>query len=310
MGASRNLAVGLFVLSAIALGIVLTVWITGQKGSEAASRYHVMIDSDVSGLMLGGPVFFMGVQVGTVTDLLIVPGNPAAVRVELRVDDITPVDTGTWATLAAQGITGVSVINLSAAPGLHEALVAQAEQELPVIPYRDSGFSALLSSAPAVMDKLDELLANANALINEENREAMRETLANVQNLSGSLAGQSESIAALPGTMDAALGDIREVTEQLQSLLVSAGPDARETLGNLERASGDLQAITSRLDGWLERHDDDIEAFGEEGLAQVPSLVEDTRAALEELEALLKTLRRDPSRAIYRPVQQEVQVNE
>jgi hypothetical protein len=131
-----------------------------------------------------------------------------------------------------------------------------------------------------------------------------------VQNLSGSLAGQSESIAALPGTMDAALGDIREVTEQLQSLLVSAGPDARETLGNLERASGDLQAITSRLDGWLERHDDDIEAFGEDGLAQVPSLVEDTRAALEELEALLKTLRRDPSRAIYRPVQQEVQVNE
>ena len=31
--------------------------------------------------------------------------------VEIRIREEAPVDTGTWATLAAQGITGVSVIN-------------------------------------------------------------------------------------------------------------------------------------------------------------------------------------------------------
>ena len=54
---NRNLSVGLFVITAITLGIILAVWFTGQRGSEPQARFHVLIDSDVSGLTLGGPVY-------------------------------------------------------------------------------------------------------------------------------------------------------------------------------------------------------------------------------------------------------------
>ena len=60
----------------------------------------------------------------------------------------------------------------------------------------------------------------------------------------------------------------------------------------------------------LVRHDDDIEAFGNEGLAQVPELISDSRKALEELEDLLSDLRREPSRVIYKPQRDEVPVKE
>lgn len=298
---NRNLSVGLFVIAALLIGAVLTVWFTGQRGSVALDRYHVMIESDVSGLTLGGPVFFLGVQVGDVADLAIVPGNPARVRVEIRVLSETPIDTGTWATLAAQGITGVSVINLYSEPGAHEPLAAIEGGPLPVIPYRDSGFSALLSSAPEVLEKLDQLLANANSLLGEENQRSVAEVLANIERLTGALTAQEARLNALPGTLDDTLREIQALVRQVDQLVVDAGPQATATLANLEAATADVQHITTRLDSWLLRHDADMQTFTADGLGQVPALVGDTRDAIRELEKLLESLRHEPSKALFQP---------
>ena len=126
---NRNPSVGIFVSAALAIMIIFTIWITGKKGSEAVTEYSILIENDVSGLMLGGPVFFLGVSVGEVTSLAIVPGNPVGVLVDIEVLDSTPVNAGTWATLAAQGITGVSVINLSSDPGTHSQLRAGEDRD-------------------------------------------------------------------------------------------------------------------------------------------------------------------------------------
>lgn len=310
MGGNRNLSVGLFVIAAVALGIVLAVWFTGKRGTEPVADFHVLIDSDVSGLTLGGPVFFMGVQVGEVTDLAIVPGNPARVRIRIRVKETTPVDTGTWATLAAQGITGVSVINLSAEPGEHQALQVGEGQTLPVIPYRDTGFSALLSSAPAVLEKADDLLANANALLGEENRVAVAEALADVRSLAKALSDQEAQFAALPGALDSTLADIRGVAARLDALVAEAGPRTAAAIDNLEVTTSELRELSARLDGWLERHDADVQAFAADGLGQVPALVTDTRRAVRELQKLMEELRNEPSQALYRPASDAVIVED
>ncbi len=310
MGPDRNFVVGLFVIAAILIGFVLTAWVTGQRGSEPTNRYHVMIDSDVSGLMLGGPVFFMGVQVGAVTDLVIVHGNPAVVRVELNVNAKTPVDTGTWATLAAQGITGVSVINLSASSGDHTPLKAGEGEDLAVIPYRDTGFSALLSSAPAVIEKLDALLDNANQLLDPDNQLAVTQTLANIQQLSDSLAQQADVIASLPRASTDVLADIKELTGELSNLVGENGSTVSQSLANVESATADLQNVSARLDALLSRHEGDLSTFSEDGLAQVPALINDTRDALNNFDRLLKSLERDPSRVIFRPVRDEITVKE
>ncbi len=310
MSADRNLSVGLFVIAALALGIVLAVWFTGQRGSESASRYRVLIESDVSGLTLGGPVFFMGVQVGEVTRLAIVPGNPARVQVEIRVRESTPVDSGTWATLAAQGITGVSVINLSAEPGDHEPLRTPPGEAMPVIPYRDTGFSALLSSAPAVLDKMDQLLANANDLLHEDNRAAVSASLHNLRTLTDALATQDAQIAALPGSLEATLAEIRGAAERIEHLVGDAAPVANEAFANLEQATVELRQLTARLDDWLERSDSDVQAFARDGLGQVPALVGEARATMRELEKLIEDFRQEPSRALYRPAQDAITVED
>ena len=307
---NRNLSVGLFVVAALAIGGVLTVWFTGKLGDEPMARYQVLIDSDVSGLTLGGPVFFMGVQVGDVANLSIVPGNPARVRVVIRVRVGTPVDTATWATLAAQGITGVSVINLYHDAGEGVPLAPPPGEDLPVIPYRDTGFSALLSGAPRVLDKIDELLTNANALLGENNRQAVNAVLTDVERLTDALAAQEDRLATLPGALEETLTELRGVIGQVDVLLADAGPQASAAMVNVASATARLDRMTERLDGWLERHDEDMRALTADGLAQVPALMDDTRDALRELEKLLESLRQDPSRALYQPASNAIVVEE
>ena len=150
---SKNFAVGLFVTIAIAAFLTTTFWLTGTRSSEATANYSLYFKKDVSGLMLGGPVFYLGVKVGTVKSMSIIFGDPMRVRVVINVLESAPVNSGTFGSLALQGITGVAVINLSGDPGIHEALLGIPGDEYPVIPARDTGFSALMSNAPLLVEK-------------------------------------------------------------------------------------------------------------------------------------------------------------
>ena len=51
-----------------------------------------------------------------------------------------------------------------------------------------------------------------------------------------------------------------------------------------------------------------MNAFMEDGLGQIPALVSDARATLREVEKLVKALRDDPSKLIYQPNEDAVEV--
>jgi phospholipid/cholesterol/gamma-HCH transport system substrate-binding protein len=310
MGSNRNLSVGLFVLAALIFMAVFTVWITGKKGGQANSQYSIMIKNDVSGLSLGGPVYFLGVAVGEVTELSIVSGDPPAIRVDIEVQESTPINSGSRATLAAQGITGVSVINLSSEHGAHPPLPVTPGFEYPLIPFKDSGFAAILSSAPQVLEKIETLLDRANNLLDDTNQTAVRQALANVEHMTASLASTESGLQQLPASLQATLADVQATSTELRKLLQGAGPGLQVSISNIEQATGQLAGVTHRLDSWLLEHDDEVRQFMGDGLGEVPGLVNDARSALRELDKLLEQLRRDPSTLIYRPERDSVPVED
>ena len=65
----RNFAVGLFVSVAIAVFVLFVIWLTGRSGAEEMTRYTLMFDRDVSGLAVGGPVKYMGMNIGSVVHM-------------------------------------------------------------------------------------------------------------------------------------------------------------------------------------------------------------------------------------------------
>ena len=277
---NKNFAVGLFVALAFTAFFSATIWLTGKQGSEPTTDYAMFFDTDVGGLMLGGPVFYLGVEVGTVTAMTIIPGNPMQVRVNARVLDSTPIDRGTYASLAFQGITGIAVIKLNADPGVHEALQIQAGHASHVIAVRDTGFSALLAKAPNVVDKLDSVLVQVNQILGPENREFISSMLSDLSKVSSALASQEEAISQIPQTLQLTIEELSTTLIEIRSMVEKLEPGLSTTLANLDHATGNLADMTERLDSWPADNDTEMNGFMEDGLGQVPAVVSDSRAMI------------------------------
>jgi phospholipid/cholesterol/gamma-HCH transport system substrate-binding protein len=307
---NKNFVVGLFVAIAITAFISTTLWLTGRDGSEPTVNYSLFFEKNIGGLMLGGPVFYLGVEVGTVTDMTIISGDPMRIRVDIKVLESAPVDQGTYASLAFQGITGVSIINLSADPGLHEPLHKKSTGENPVIEVRDAGFSALLSKAPHIIDQLDSVLVQINEMLGEENRILVHATLDDIASLSNALAAQEEAISEIPVRINSALKELQDSLAQLTSMAAGIEPELLSAIGRINDTSENLTLITQRMETWTADNDRDMNAFLEDGLGQVPALVADARSTLREIEKLVKDLREDPSSLIYKPKQESIDVEQ
>lgn len=298
---NKNFAVGLFVTVALAAFVAATLWLTGKQGSEPTVDYSMFFEKDVGGLMLGGPVFYLGVEVGTVTSMDIVPGDPMRVRVDAEVLKSAPIDGGTYASLAFQGITGVAVIKLYADPGVHEQLQITKESKYPVIEVRDTGFSALLSKAPAIIEKLDSVLVQINQVLGDENRELVSGMLVDIASVTDELASQKEAIGELPVLLKTSLEQVNSSLAQLKSMAVKLEPGLTASLANLEQMTQNLVQMTARMEQWTATNDADVNAFMSGGLGEVPVLVTEAQITLREVQKLIKELREDPSALIYRP---------
>ena len=307
---NKNFAVGLFVAIALTAFVSATIWLTGNKGSAPVVNYSMYFETDVGGLMLGGPVFFLGVDVGSVTSMTIVPGNPMRVRVDAEVLKTAPIDAGTYASLALQGITGVAVVKFSADPGDHEALQHVQDEKNLIIPVRDTGFSALLSKAPAIAEKLDTVLVRVNELLGEENRAFISKVLNDLAIVSNALAEQEVAIGEIPVTLNNAMNELHASLLTIKSMAGDFEPELISAMNSIGNAVDDLAKISARLETWTATNDSDMNAFMGDGLGQVPALVTDTRKLLREIEKLVKDLQENPSSLIYEPQEESVDVEQ
>ena len=304
----RNFAVGLFVSIAIASFVFFVIWLTGRTGNEEMKRYSLMFSKDISGLSVGGPVKYMGMNIGTVIAMQLEQKNGIRIRVDIEILESTPVDHGTYASLALQGITGVAVVNLASDPGDHGALEKPRDEPYPVIPVRIVGFSALMASAPEIMSKLDHLLTQAGAMLGEENQGSVAGVLNNMQDLTASLAEERETIAEIPRNLNGTITDIQATVMQLQEMIGQLQPGINSTIENLDSSSRNLASLTERVDVLLQAHENDLSQFMEEGLGEAPGLIREANAALRDLEKLVMELKDDPSQLIYRPADASVEI--
>jgi len=304
----KNFSVGLFVSLAIAFLVAFVIWLTGRTGAEELTRYSLKFHKDVSGLSVGGPVKFMGMNIGSVVKMSLERNDGIQVRVDIDVLESTHVDSGTWASLALQGITGVAVVNLATEPGAHPPLETLPGDDFPVIPVRIVGFSALMASAPEIMGKLNNLLTQAGEILGEENQGAIAGTLENIENLTDSLAQERQTIAAIPGNLNQTISDMQTAIRQLQDMLSQMQPGIYSMIENANQTAENLASLTHRLDTILRDHEDDVGQFLEEGLAEVPALMSEAQEALRDMEKLIQELKYDSSQLIYRQADNSVEI--
>jgi phospholipid/cholesterol/gamma-HCH transport system substrate-binding protein len=147
---------GLFIIGFSVAAALFAVWI-GSPGSRDDVVYRIRFAESVSGLAVGDPVKFNGVDVGSVKALELDLDDPNQALVEVRLRKLTPVKTDTKASLEMRGITGAVNIALNGG-GPESPRLAEATPPgtVPEIGTEKVGLKAMLDGLPDAVAKLSK----------------------------------------------------------------------------------------------------------------------------------------------------------
>jgi len=252
---SNYVMVGAVTLAMLAGLLLFTVWIAGLS-NKATKCFDIYFAQGVSGLNKGTNVTFSGVPVGQITQISLLPARPEFVWVRIEVDNETPVLQGTTAEIHGVGFTGVSEIQLGGAVKGARAISQNGPQGCPVIPASSSGISALLNSAPELIDRIQRLTERLTELLSDQNQNAIADILENVRDTTTVLKERAPELAdAMADARIAARNAgiaaqrIAILTDNTNKLVVEQGQpaaeDLRKAIQSVERAANNLDAVIS-----------------------------------------------------------------
>ena len=279
--------IGAFVVGAVALAVVGLIVLGGGEFLKKKYMRVMYFDGSVSGLKVGAPVTFRGVQVGTVTHItihadpkdmttripVIIEIDPASIEVPGGyLDDQIPrmIKRGLRAKLELQSmVTGQLQIELDYMPDTKARLVggkskypeiptvpstmSKFEKELEQIPIKEIGhrLSAVLASIEKFMDNpaLNQSVHNLNQTLVD-----MQKLLKDVDRHVDPLLGSAT--AAIKNTTDATRPAIKEVERAFANIAALTGKGSEErkqldrTLKELQTAARSIKVLAE----YLERH--------------------------------------------------------
>lgn len=148
---------GLFIIGLSLAAALFFIWLA-NAGRRDDVIYRIHFAESVSGLTLGDPVKFRGVDVGTVKTMVIDLNDPRRVQVDVKLRKEAPIKTDTKASLKLKGITGVVFIELNGgAPNAQRLAAVTPDGAIPEIPSEKSSLTSLMDQLPKVVEKFSAI---------------------------------------------------------------------------------------------------------------------------------------------------------
>ena len=247
--ARYTLVGGMVLLVAVLLTISL-VWIMG--GADRISYQHYTIyfhNQSMDGLDVNSAVKLRGVKVGVVTDYSFVAGGQEAVRVNIKLDDATPIHTNSQAYIKRNIVTGLATVEINNPDATSPLLTLIPDLEhYPVIAEGSSGMDKVTTDISQMAEKGAVFLNRINTLLSDDNREAVTATLHNLKILSSQLVADKQTFHdTLQSVKDAAdsvkisADNFKQTTSHLDSSIQKLSDNANGTLTEATAALGEIQ---------------------------------------------------------------------
>jgi len=198
----NSILVGAFVVGAIIVTVVGTLWFAGGGLGSERSKVVMVFDGSVHGLTIGAPVALRGVTIGQVTAIdLILDAKQIAVTMLVTAEILTDsiqivgaqadldkltnqqlIDSGLRAKLATQSmLTGLLYIQLDFLPG-KEANLAKIDSPYTQIPTIPTELEVIRQSIEtidfgAISNNLQQIANGLDTLLNSDDMQALPSTL-------------------------------------------------------------------------------------------------------------------------------------
>ncbi|MGK2953449.1 MAG: MlaD family protein [Thiobacillus sp.] len=304
---SRYTLVGTLVLAVIALMTVAIIWLAGVADHIAYQTYSIYFkQQSLDGLAVGSPVKIRGVKVGVVDGYRFAKGGDEAVSVTARIDEGVPVYVGAEAYVKRNLVTGIAAIEINNGPADAPLLnVVPSGQRYPVIAEGSSDLDKVATAVSRMAENGAQVLERMNTLLSDENQRSISQTLANLNELSGHLATNTQSLeAVVQGVRDAsdefrfAGASISQAATRAEGSIVGVGEDASGALKEAVRAMENLQKETVMIS--LR-----IQELSETGTLEMTNISRDVRAGTDALTTAGQRLS-EPRAILFGPGKQQL----
>lgn len=297
----KQLRVGIFAIISAALVAVVLIIFGGMRFWKHHDRYVVEFDDSVMGLEKGAPVYMNGIKCGTVGDIRLAPDDLSRVRIEVSLDEGTPVHTDTHAFLSLAGITGLKVIDLKggsltspltppdgtivAGVGTLDKLQKKAEQLADQTGQIMDRANKIFDAAGKVADGANQLMVNLNASVDPKMMAAIM----------GSTRQASENLVATTADMHALVAENRKSLKTSLDTVALATKSAQDLMDNQVVA---MVANANDLIG-------DMRGVVHSNENVLQSAMSDIRQASRSFKDLAREVKEKPSRLLFSATQPE-----
>ena len=198
---AHYVAVGAFVLAAIVLAFVAVLWLGRVEFAQELKRYYIFFRGSVAGLSKGSYVQYNGIPVGQVVDIRVDPDDLEKIQVTVEIDTNIVDDQDRRPRFPRS--QPLQRRRHDPDPRWNhggQGTRAGAEHRYPVIAAGQSDCSASTESQPSRIagpDLMVTVAHNLNAVLDEQNRKAISDSLQNVRTITENFVAPSKEVSEL-----------------------------------------------------------------------------------------------------------------
>jgi phospholipid/cholesterol/gamma-HCH transport system substrate-binding protein len=310
---ANYLLVGSFVLGVVIALFGFVIWIAKLEIDREFQRYTIYFEGSVAGLSPASQVLYNGIPVGTAEKIEIDPNNPQRVKVTVEIASNTPLKQDSVAELQMQGITGVSVIQITGGTPQSPPIRGTPGEDYPVIASRPSPFQRLFAGAPELIARSIQLIEQANKLVSDENIAAFSQTVRSVGAISGELGSRSADIGKILDNVQSTSIQMREAATSINAMAATLRKDVstltdsadatlsvmRGTLTGVDALVEEARTTSSTVNKILENAREPLTDFSSDGLYEFSALIADMRQLVGNLTRLTTQIESDPARFFF-----------
>ncbi len=263
----KYIVVGLFLIALTAASIGFILWMYGYRGKGEYKTYVILTEESISGIDIGSPVRYKGVNVGKVIKIEIHPKDPNVVVIFMKIKRGIPIGKDTVARIKPIGITGLSYLSLSGGKDREPYMVMINEKSYPMIRLELSEIQRVSRSLPELLANVNQLLVRINKMFSDKN---------------------IENFSCILENLKKATSKLEELEEKLKELV-----EEYHTIG--EKA----EPLLERLNSLITILNSTTTTFEMETLKELKRAIRDSRRLIHQMQSLTKKLKNNPSILIY-----------
>lgn len=285
---ARYILVGAFTLLSLVAAMGFLLWLARVQINRTFQQYDILFDT-VAGLSETSVVQYNGVDVGKVLAIALDRDDPALVRVRIEIYASTPVRMDTVATLASQGVTGVSFVALEGGSPASARLATPPGAEVPLIASKPSVVQELTTAAPDLLNEAIALIEDVRKFTTPENGAAVTEILQNVQDVTARIDALATRAETLVVAAEATLARADSALSEVETAFAGANKMIRDDIPGLVDGANATVADLSQVA-------DALKEFARTGLPRYGDLAVQARTLLTSIGTLTDRIGKDPSR--------------